>query len=84
MAVTAVQKPKAEKAHVFSWEGVDRRGTRVKGETRAGNLTLVRAELRRQGVNPLKVRKKAQPLFGGKKKITSQATSPSSAASSRP
>jgi type IV pilus assembly protein PilC len=34
---------------------------------------MVRADLRRQGVNPLKVRKKAQPLFGGgKRKITSQ------------
>jgi len=71
MAVTAVQKPKPEKALVFAWEGIDRRGTRVKGESRAANLALVRAELRRQGVNPTKVRKKAQPLFGTKKKITS-------------
>jgi type IV pilus assembly protein PilC len=73
MAVTAAQKPKAEKAYVFAWEGVDRRGTRVKGELRAQSVTMVRAELRRQGVNPLKIRKKAQPLFGsGKRKITSQ------------
>jgi type IV pilus assembly protein PilC len=71
MAVTAVQKPKPEKALVFAWEGLDRRGARVKGESRAANPALVRAELRRQGVNPTKVRKKAQPLFGTKKKITS-------------
>jgi type IV pilus assembly protein PilC len=73
MAVTAAQKPKADKSFVFAWEGMDRRGARVKGETRASNMTFVRAELRRQGVNPTKVRKKAQPLFGsGKKKITSK------------
>jgi type IV pilus assembly protein PilC len=63
--------PRAEKAQVFAWEGVDRRGARVKGETRAANLTVVRAELRRQGVNPTKVRKKAEPLFAAKRKIKS-------------
>jgi type IV pilus assembly protein PilC len=58
---------------VFAWEGVDRRGNRVKGELRAPTIALVRADLRRQGVNPTKVRKKLQPLFGGRKrKITSQ------------
>jgi type IV pilus assembly protein PilC len=82
MALVATQKPKppgkppvkapvkAEKAYVFSWEGTDRRGGRVKGETRAANITAVRADLRRQGVNPTQVKKKAQPLFGGRKKIT--------------
>ncbi|MGD2020195.1 MAG: type II secretion system F family protein [Thiohalocapsa sp.] len=58
---------------MFAWEGVDRRGNRVKGELRAPTIALVRADLRRQGVNPTKVRKKLQPLFGGRKrKITSQ------------
>jgi type IV pilus assembly protein PilC len=76
MALAATQKkapskpiPKAEKSHVFAWEGMDRRGARIKGETRAPNLTVVRAELRRQGVNATKVKKKAEPLFSGKKKI---------------
>jgi type IV pilus assembly protein PilC len=73
MAVTAAQKPKVEKAHTFAWEGVDRRGNRVKGDLRASNVATVRADLRRQGVNPLKVRKKPKPLFGGgKRKIKSQ------------
>ena len=72
MALTAPQKPKAEKAFVYAWEGRDRRGARVKGETRSASVALVRADLRRHGVNPLKVKKKAQPLFGGvKKKIKS-------------
>jgi type IV pilus assembly protein PilC len=74
MAVAAAQRPKAqpkpkqEKALVYAWEGVDRRGNRVKGQTRASDVTVVRAELRRQGVNPLKVKKKAQPLLGTRKK----------------
>jgi type IV pilus assembly protein PilC len=72
MAATAIEKQKPEKAYVFSWEGVDRRGARVKGDVRASSQALARADLRRQGVNPTKVRKKAQPLLGsGKKKITS-------------
>jgi type IV pilus assembly protein PilC len=74
MAVAAAQRPKAqlkpkqEKAFVYAWEGVDRRGNRVKGQTRAADVTVVRADLRRQGVNPLKVKKKAQPLLGTRKK----------------
>jgi type IV pilus assembly protein PilC len=68
MALTAAQKPKPGKAFVFTWEGTDRRGALIKGETRAPTMALVRAELRRQGVNPTKVKKKAQPLFGGVKK----------------
>lgn len=73
MAVTAAQKAKTDKARVFAWEGVDRRGNRVKGDLRAPSVALVRADLRRQGVNPTKVRKKAQPLFGGgRRKITGQ------------
>ena len=64
--------PPVEKAHVFAWEGLDRKGNRVKGETRAANLTVVRADLRRQGVSPTKVRKKADALFTlGKKAIKS-------------
>jgi type IV pilus assembly protein PilC len=54
----------------FQWEGLDKKGTRIKGETTASTEILARAELRRQGINPLKVRKKPKPLFGGKKKIT--------------
>ncbi len=54
----------------FLWEGTNKKGARVKGESQAGNELLLKADLRRQGISPLKVRKKAKPLFGGKKKIT--------------
>ena len=56
---------------MFTWEGMDRSGKRVKGEMSGTSDALVKAALRRQGINPLKVRKKPKSLFGGagKKKI---------------
>ena len=59
----------AAQATVFVWEGVDRKGTRVKGEAQASNEILLKADLRRQGINPLKVKKKPKPIFGKGKKI---------------
>lgn len=50
---------------VFLWEGRDKRGVRLKGQQVASNPNLVRAELRRQGISPIRVRKKPKPLFGG-------------------
>jgi type IV pilus assembly protein PilC len=57
---------------VFLWEGLDRSGRRVKGEMSSTSDATVKALLRRQGVNPLKVRKKTGSLFGGvrKRKVT--------------
>lgn len=65
---------KAASLDTFVWEGTDKRGNRARGEIRGNSPTLVKAELRRQGINPLKVRKKPKPLFGGakKKKITAK------------
>ncbi|WP_058835514.1 type II secretion system F family protein [Luteimonas abyssi] len=57
----------------FVWEGTDKRGTKMKGEQQAKSATLLRAELRRQGINPSLVKTKPKPLFGGAgKKITSK------------
>ena len=55
----------AAKADMFVWEGTDKSGKRVKGEMSGQSDALVKAVLRRQGVNPLKVKKKPKPLFGG-------------------
>ncbi|NIN35751.1 MAG: type II secretion system F family protein, partial [Gammaproteobacteria bacterium] len=55
------------KAVMFVWEGTDKSGKKVKGEMSGQSDALVKAMLRRQGVNPLKVRKKPKPLFGGGK-----------------
>jgi len=50
---------------VFLWQGRDQRGTKLKGQQIAASPNLVRAELRRQGINPITVKKKPKPLFGG-------------------
>jgi type IV pilus assembly protein PilC len=68
MAATAA---KTEKALVFAWEGTDKKGSRIKGESRAGSEALVRAELRKQGIVPLKVKKKSN-VGKRKKKITTK------------
>ena len=50
---------------VFLWQGRDKRGTKLKGQQVATSPNLVRAELRRQGIIPITVKKKPKPLFGG-------------------
>lgn len=54
---------------VFVWEGLNKKGDRVKGETPASSETAARAELRKNGINVVKIRKKPKPLLSGKKKI---------------
>jgi type IV pilus assembly protein PilC len=48
----------------FSWAGTDKRGVKMKGDYAAKNASMVKAELRRQGINPLSVKPKSKPLFG--------------------
>jgi type IV pilus assembly protein PilC len=43
---------------VFEWEGRDRNGKQVRGETRAAGENQVQASLRRQGVSPTKIKKR--------------------------
>ncbi len=64
----------AAKSEMFVWEGVDRAGKKVKGEMFGKNDALIKAQLRRQGVNPLKVKKKPKPLLGGGKITTKDIT----------
>ncbi len=60
---------KAAKVIVYTWEGVDKKGTKTSGELSGHNLALVKAQLRKQGINPTKVRKKSVSIFGKGKKI---------------
>ncbi|WPP45343.1 type II secretion system F family protein [Pseudomonas sp. AN-1] len=60
---------KAPQNSPYIWEGVDRRGTKIKGEINASNSAMVKAQLRKQGINPIKVRKKAGSLLGKGKAI---------------
>jgi type IV pilus assembly protein PilC len=52
------------KEFVFEWEGKDRNGKQVRGETRASGENQVQASLRRQGVFPTKIKKRR--MGGGK------------------
>lgn len=61
---------KAQKLESYVWEGKDRKGNKSKGELTGSNLALVKAQLRKQGIIPDRVKKKPKPLFGGSKKIT--------------
>jgi len=77
MAATPDRKDKKNKPIkqlTFIWEGTDRRGARHKGEIVGPSVALVKADLRRQGVSPIKVRRKPKSLFskGTKKKIKSK------------
>lgn len=57
----------------FVWEGSDKRGVKMKGEQQAKNVNMLRAELRRQGIQPGMVKIKPKPLFGATgKKITAK------------
>jgi type IV pilus assembly protein PilC len=54
----ATAKPKGTNETVFEWEGKDRNGKQVRGETRAAGVNQVQAMLRRQGVTPTKIKKR--------------------------
>ena len=53
----------------FLWEGTDRKGNKIKGKSMAADEAAVRADLRRQGVVPSRIRKQSGGLFKGKGKI---------------
>ena len=54
----------------FLWEGTDRNGKKIKGKSLANDEATVRADLRRQGVVPTRIRKQRPGLFAGSGKIT--------------
>lgn len=60
---------KVLKSSVFTWEGTDRKGGKVKGELSGTNTALIKAQLRKQGINPTKVRKKGMSLLSKGKSI---------------
>ena len=64
MAEKALKQPE-----IFIWTGTDKRGVRVKGQTRGSNPTLIKADLRKQGITPLKIKKQSS-LFSQQRKKT--------------
>ena len=55
----AVTKKKLE---TFEWEGVDRKGKRIKGQMDGASSAFINAALRRQGVKPVNRRMVASGL----------------------
>ena len=54
----ATSKSTDAKEVIFEWEGKDRNGKQVRGETRASGENQVKSALRRQGVTPSKIKKR--------------------------
>jgi type IV pilus assembly protein PilC len=65
-----IEKLEKQKLSIFNWEGLDKKGKKLQGVTEAISVAYVNAMLRRQGVNPTKVRKQTKSIFQTKKKIT--------------
>ncbi|MFP5380753.1 MAG: type II secretion system F family protein [Gammaproteobacteria bacterium] len=61
---------KAVKEATFLWEGMDKRGKKVKGQMSAGGEAVVNAQLRKQGITVTKVKKQSSLFGGGSKRIT--------------
>lgn len=55
----------ATKGNIFVWQGTDKQGRTTKGEIESVSSAMAKAQLRRQGIKPKTVKKKAKPLFGG-------------------
>jgi len=68
MAVASIKKkdksPKVKPNDVFLWQGVNRKGKKINGELNAGSILELKAQLRKQGITPGRVKKKPKPLFG--------------------
>lgn len=60
----------APKVATFNYECTNQQGAKVTGEISAANITLAKADLRRQGLTPLKIRRKSFSFsFNRRKKI---------------
>ena len=57
-------------AATFTWEGTNKQGKRIRGETTALSIDAVKAELRKQGVTPKpgRVKRKGKSIFSRKGK----------------
>jgi type IV pilus assembly protein PilC len=68
--VAQAQAAKAKKVKVpdiYLWQGTNKQGRRVKGQLSGENVTQIRTELRRQGIAPIKIKKKPKDLFAPRK-----------------
>src|SRR5471032_2554088 len=62
----AISATAGKKETQFLWEGKDKRGNKVRGKSLAANEAALRADLRRQGVAPTRVKTPSSMRSGGK------------------
>jgi type IV pilus assembly protein PilC len=68
--VAQAQAQKTQKVKVpdiYLWQGTNKQGRRIKGQLTAESISQAKADLRRQGIAPLKVKKKPKDLFTPRK-----------------
>lgn len=53
----------AKSLTTYIWQGKNKTGATISGEMNASSVTIVKAELRRQGILAGKIKKKSKPLF---------------------
>ena len=63
-ADTGRARAQVNQSLTFVWRGADGRGKKLKGEQVAKSAALLKAELRRQGINATTIKPKPKPLFG--------------------
>jgi type IV pilus assembly protein PilC len=63
----AISASAAKRDTQFIWEGKDKRGHKIRGKTLAVNEAALRADLRRQGVAPTRVKTQSNALRSGGK-----------------
>ena len=63
---------KAQMIPTFTYDGVDRRGAKIKGELPSRNMALAKVTLRKQGITINNIREKKRNILAGlsKKKVT--------------
>src|SRR6202171_1465175 len=67
MGFMAISATASKKETQFLWEGKDKRGNKVRGKSLAANEATLRADLRRQGVAPTRVKSQSGAFRGGGK-----------------
>ena len=67
MAEATGKAIKPQVGPIFQWQGSNRQGRRLKGEQSGVSASAVKADLRRQGITPIKVKKKPKDLFAARK-----------------
>ncbi|QTH72473.1 type II secretion system F family protein [Pseudoalteromonas xiamenensis] len=68
------KKTTTDSVDIFQWTGISARGKKLEGEMSAQSIALLKAQLRKQGITPLKVKRKQKPFLslGTAEKITAK------------